>query len=535
MKCRKTILVFVILAMVLSMAACNNSQGNGTEPVLQGQEGYVIDAGLLEMTVSWTADSGDRRSEKFENVVFVGDIVDDWAQQVVTEIGVYQKSIPAVEYADADEISILAEHDLIILADGLFNLLGGKTAAEYARQLETLVYQLIDEAEEDAVILVTGIPYISVETLGNIPAERVAEYNAAIRAVAMGANVLYANICRAQGQAAWSQAEDGMSFSNIGNILVAGEVLQRLMRACTCLAVDGLNELTKSAMKIKAPTDSALQAFRDAENAEQMQDALLDDCLGADLDLYRSLNTASRLQVCEGLLKCDRSKATNYMIADILINAVTMKTLGTRGALDWAEVPFKTYVSVGDSITQGYMAVNERTDSWVAQLGELISAAQGQKVTQINRGIGGTKMSTTHQHYPAAKDTVQQYIVTLNPDLITIAYGINDFHAGTTLNTFISDYRNYLQEVIDSCPDAVIIVCGLCYKGNDQDSKKVREWNNAIREMTEEFGLIYCETYDDMYGINWLLADGLHPNNAGYRVMASTVFRTLSENVNMSE
>ena len=57
----------------------------------------------------------------------------------------------------------------------------------------------------------------------------------------------------------------------------------------------------------------------------------------------------------------------------------------------------------------------------------------------------------------------------------------------------------------------------------------------AIREMAEEFGVVYCDTYNDMYGINWLLADGLHPNNAGYRVMASTVFRTLCENVNMAE
>ena len=144
-------------------------------------------------------------------------------------------------------------------------------------------------------------------------------------------------------------------------------------------------------------------------------------------------------------------------------------------------------------------------------------------------------MCTEHQHFPAAKDTVQQYIVPLKPDLVTVAYGINDFHAGTTLDTFLTDYRAYLEELTDSCPDAVVIVCGLCCKGNDQDSTRVREWNKALRELVEEFGLIYCETYDDMYGVNWILADGLHPNNAGYRMIASTVFRVLNENVNLSE
>ena len=97
------------------------------------------------------------------------------------------------------------------------------------------------------------------------------------------------------------------------------------------------------------------------------------------------------------------------------------------------------------------------------------------------------------------------------------------------------DYRAYLEELTDSCPDTVVIVCGLCCKGNDQDSTRVREWNKALRELVEEFDLIYCETYDDMYGVNWILADGLHPNNAGYRMIASTVFRVLNENVNLSE
>lgn len=527
---RRVGILVVVLALLLGVVGCTSSSDKDT----QKQAGYTVDPGLFEMTVGWAAESGDRRSEKFENVVFAGDIVDDWAQEVIREIGAYQKSNPEVEYADIDETSVLVEYDLIILADGLLQLLGGKTAAEYAGMLEMLVYQLLDDADENAVILVTGIPYISADVLGTVPAERITEYNAAIRAVAMGANVLYANVYRAQSQTEWSRSEDGMSFSSIGNILVAGEVLQRLIRACSCLAVDGVNEPARSALRINAPTEAALQAFRDAASAEQMQDVLEDTHFGVDLDLYRSLTTDGRTAVCEELLKCDRSIASNYMIADILINNITTKTIGDREALDWAEVPFKTYVSVGDSITQGCMAVNERTDSWVAQLGELISAAQGEDVTQINRGIGGTKMSTAHQHYPAAKDTVQQYIVPLNPDLITIAYGINDFHAGTTLDTFIKDYRVYLQELVDFCPNAVVIVCGLCCKGNDQDGMQVRQWNNAIREMVEEFGLIYCETYDDMYGVNWLLADGLHPNNAGYRLMASTVFRTLNENVNLS-
>lgn len=523
------ILLVVVFAVSLGLTAC----GSGSERRGK-QEEYTLDKGLTEMTVNWTAASGDRRSEKFGSVVFAGDVVDDWAEDLTAEIAAYQKSTPKVKYADMDEISLMAEHDLIILSDGLIQLKGGKSAAEYAGTLEALIYQLLDQIQEDAVILVTSLPYISPSSLGEIPQQRVAEYNASIRAVAMGANVLYANIYRAQSQMPWAMGGDGMSMSDTGNILAAGEVLQRLMRGCSCLTVDGRNDLTVSAIKTTVPGDDALQSFRDAQNGEQMRQALLDTRLGVDLDLFRSLDTPLQQQVCQALAESDRSAAANYMIADILVNTAVVEALGERKALDWPTVPFKTYVAVGDSITEGCMATDKRTDVWVAHLAEMISAAQGQKVTLLNRGIGGTKMSTVHQHYPAAKDTVQQYIAAADPDLITIAYGINDFHAGTTLNTFIGDYQNYLQEVVDSCPNAVIMVCGLLYKGNDQDSAKVRAWNDAIREMAESFGLIYCETYYDMYGVNWLLADGLHPNNAGYRVMGSTAFRTLCEKVNLS-
>ena len=530
---RKRICALLLAAALLAGAAgCAAQEPTPTEPE---QTSYVMDEGLLTMTVDWTADTRDRRSERFESAVFAGDLVDAWATQLVNEITLYQKTALAVKNADPEEISELAQHDLIVLSDGLLALLSGTSASEYAGAVEARLYELLDTAKENAVIVLTSLPYLSPEALGTVPAERVLEYNAALRAVAMGANVLYADLYRAQSQTAWSQAADGMSLGTIGNILATGEVLQTLMRACTCLCQDGANPLTTSAISAAAPTEAALQAFREAATAEELEKTLQEAHLGVSLSLYKSMDTAGRAQTVETLLAADRSIAENYMLADLLVNLAAAKTLGERTPMERAETGFQTYVAVGDSITEGCMAIHARTDSWVAHLSELISAAQGFELNTTNRGIGGTKMCTEHQHFPAAKDTVQQYIVPLNPDLVTVAYGINDFHAGTTLDTFLADYRAYLEELTGSCPDAVVIVCGLCCKGNDQDSMRVREWNKALRELVEEFGLIYCETYDDMYGVNWILADGLHPNNAGYRMIASTVFRVLNENVNLSE
>lgn len=532
MKRKRICALLLAAALLVGAAGCMVQEPAPGEPE---QTGYVMDEGFLTMTVDWMVDTRDRRSERFESAVFAGDLVDVWATQLVDEITLYQKTALTVKNADPEETSELAQHDLIVLSDGLLALLSGTSASEYAGAVEARLYELLDAAKENAVIVLTSLPYLAQGALGTVPAERVLEYNAALRAVAMGANVLYADLYRAQSQTVWSQAADGMSLGTIGNLLATGEVLQTLMRACTCLCQDGANPLTTSAISAAAPTEAALQAFREAATAEELEKALQEAHLGVSLSLYKSMDTEGRAQTVETLLAADRSIAENYMLADLLVNLAASETLGERTPMERAETGLQTYVAVGDSITEGCMAIHARTDSWVAHLSELISAAQGFELNTTNRGIGGTKMCTEHQHFPAAKDTVQQYIVPLKPDLVTVAYGINDFHAGTTLDTFLTDYRAYLEELTDSCPDAVVIVCGLCCKGNDQDSTRVREWNKALRELVEEFGLIYCETYDDMYGVNWILADGLHPNNAGYRMIASTVFRVLNENVNLSE
>ena len=199
--------LLLVAAMLAGAAGC--AVQNGGEPSEPEQTGYAMDEGLLTMTVDWTLDSRDRRSERFESAVFAGDVVDVWATQLVDEITLYQKTALTVENADPEEIEVLARNDLIVLSDGLLALLSGTSASEYAGAVEARLYELLDAAKENAVIVLTSLPYLSQEALGAVPAERVLEYNAALRAVAMGANVLYADLYRAQSQTAWSQAADG--------------------------------------------------------------------------------------------------------------------------------------------------------------------------------------------------------------------------------------------------------------------------------------------------------------------------------------
>lgn len=475
--------------------------------------------------------SADRRSEPFTKVVFAGDIVADWKEHLIADIAAYQNKMPDTAAVNWNKDPILAEKgNLIVLADGLGAMLGGTSADAYAEALNALIAALKQESSAGTVIVATGLPYIK-----GADSELTAAYNAAIRAAAEKNNVLYANIYRAQSQASWTVEADG-ALTAAGDLLASGEILQELLRSCTCLAVNSTMEIKISAIAPVEKTQAALDAFKAASDTDLMREAVEDAHLGADLDLYLGFSSDVQQKVIQALLDLDRSKIDSFEAADVAISAVSMKVGLENLRTVVTGAPFTTYVAVGDSISYGETAVNKATDAWVPLLASLISQVQGQEVTLINKAISGTRMCTItdNKMFPAAKDTVQEYIVSNNPDFITISYGINDLHAGTSLEEFITTYRTYLTEVTEGCPDAVIMVCGLSAKGGDADSATLKKWNAAIKSLAEEFGLIYNDSYGDTRGVEWLLSDGLHPTNAGYRVMANAAFRTLCAHVDLT-
>lgn len=474
--------------------------------------------------------SGDRRSEPFTKVVFAGDLVMGWTDKLLDDLTAYQNKTPETVSVSLDKDAILGENgNLIILCGGMEALRGGTSADSYAGTLNTLLATLKKESSAGTVILVTGLPYLK-----GVDSQLCAAYNAAIRAAAEENNVLYANLYRAQSQTYWTVDRD-LKFTVTGELLVSGEILQELLRSCSCLAVNATTDLNISASAPVEKTGSALEAFKTAADAEALRAAVEDAHLGADLDLYLGFSGDVQAAVIEALLALDRSGIDSHGAADVLINAAAMKTglENPRTVVNGA--PFSIYVAVGDSISVGETSVNKATDGWVPLLASLINQAQGQEVILINKAISGTRMCTItdNKMFPAAKDTVQEYIVDNHPNFITISYGINDLHAGTSLAEFITTYRTYLTEVVAGCPDAVIMICGLSAKGGDADSAILKQWNAAIKSLAEEFGLIYNDSYSDTRGVEWLLSDGLHPSNAGYRVMANAAFRTLSAHVNL--
>ena len=212
---------------------------------------------------------------------------------------------------------------------------------------------------------------------------------------------------------------------------------------------------------------------------------------------------------------------------------------------DYASEPFQTLVTLGDSITAGGTATRPEL-CWASLLANQITEAQAAPLRLINSGRGGDVISARsagafHSHnqgYPTGLERYEKHVVDHRPDLVTIAYGINDVVFGTPLHVFVDDLEA-LFSAIRSRTGALIVLLD-CYYTNwswpDQPDFLVygrREvalaYNRAIAELALRLGALFVDVWDAMADASWVVdRDGVHPNNLGHRLIAGRVFEVLA-------
>lgn len=98
-----------------------------------------------------------------------------------------------------------------------------------------------------------------------------------------------------------------------------------------------------------------------------------------------------------------------------------------------------TYVAIGDSVTQGLMETgvleHERVYPQLLRL-EIAKRHPYAVVNVINAGVGG---ETAHQ----SRSRWQRDVISHQPDLVTIKYGLNDVHEGA------QGLRRYIEAIRD--------------------------------------------------------------------------------------
>lgn len=209
------------------------------------------------------------------------------------------------------------------------------------------------------------------------------------------------------------------------------------------------------------------------------------------------------------------------------------------------------WLALGDSITEGYYSSFnddgttsmslDHNKSWT----KFVADALGFDLT--NKGVGGSGYVATRTTENPVKNAVEQVenIDFTKYNLVTLAYGINDYRYNCDIVVVVNNLKSVLSKVASSNPECKIIVftplnCSIlgtalsnwAYKSANNVSSTLENYVNQIKSVCEENGVEYIDltlqSIINKHNIQTLLPDGVHPSLECHKLLSGEIAKKLS-------
>lgn len=199
-------------------------------------------------------------------------------------------------------------------------------------------------------------------------------------------------------------------------------------------------------------------------------------------------------------------------------------------------------LAIGESTTEGASASTPQR-CWASLLTGMIADHQGQPVQLLNRGLGSNVLTPRCPAYPVAShpagvERLHSDVIDARPDLVLIAYGLNDARGGTPPQVFTAEYQVMLDRLRVALPEALLAVVGVhhvhevilsnCPGWEYADRSRLEQFNELVRNLAKCNSLVFADVYAAMARDDSLIhSDHCHPNDFGHRVIAHCIFDAL--------
>lgn len=173
---------------------------------------------------------------------------------------------------------------------------------------------------------------------------------------------------------------------------------------------------------------------------------------------------------------------------------------------------------LGTSLTDGYGL--EREDAYPALIQQKIDSA-GLPWEVVNAGLSGEKSA-------GALQRVRSWLIRQPFDVLVIETGANDMLTGGNLDTMRVNIQGIIDTVRAARPTARIVLAGMLAAPN-LGERYVEKFNATYPALARENQLTFIPFLLDGVAArpDLNLADGIHPNEQGHRIVAATVWKTL--------
>lgn len=226
---------------------------------------------------------------------------------------------------------------------------------------------------------------------------------------------------------------------------------------------------------------------------------------------------------------------------------------GTGGAPDAGFMPCPdtpgstcNIMPVGDSITEGCCTppsggyriefyhqalLNQKDITFVGTLTNGPDMVDGQSFPKQHEGHGGWKISQI-------AGIIDSAIAASNPHIVLLKIGTNDINGNDDVANAPNRLKSLIDQITSEAPSALLVVSAIIPTTNDGTNQKVEAYNAAIQIEAEAAAaegkhVIFLDSYtvytDHSDYKTALMADGLHPNTAGYEVLGQAFYDVVSE------
>jgi acyl-CoA thioesterase-1 len=211
----------------------------------------------------------------------------------------------------------------------------------------------------------------------------------------------------------------------------------------------------------------------------------------------------------------------------ILFSAIIFSFIGCdNGSTN--NIQYETLVCLGNSLTAGYGATipgaDDKSKSYPAYLQNKIN------IPVINAGISG---NTTLQ----GLSRLDTDVLAKNPQIVIIELGANDFFHGI----FTPSTRDNLQKIINKLNDgnrkiylakfytdeiARAMANNNGITNYDLQTALINQYDAIFNTLSSSNNIVLVDDiWDGVWGIH--MSDSVHPNAAGYKIMANNYFKIL--------
>ena len=192
----------------------------------------------------------------------------------------------------------------------------------------------------------------------------------------------------------------------------------------------------------------------------------------------------------------------------------------------------KIIAAIGASITAGANADNFYTESYPAQLQNLL----GGSYNVINFGNSGKTVRPDPEDGEAwLKQDQWKGVQAIKPDVIIVNIGTNDSKPANFLGRdgFKKAYIDFINTIKAVNPDMEIYICTVpCAYSNSYgiSNENIRDTIAPVqREVAQEFGYHLVDLYKISQNKSLIFDDGIHPHSLGYGMFAEIIEKMLTE------